>query len=151
MRGSAVKKWEDRTKQKEGFSGIPYVDVTGHVTVGYGFNLTDSPLTIEESDFILKCRRKRAVAGAISIFGKETYRKFGSVRQGAISELIYILGEHGFRGFKKTISFINNDMWKLAGREILVNTAGTGKSDLYIEIKSRAEEISEMLITGKYI
>ena len=122
-----------RLKKHEGFNGLPYTDIKGNLTIGYGLKL---PLTKDESEFLLKHRLYKKRSELI-----QKWNKFlslpGSV-QSIVLEMCYQLGVNGFLTFKKTIKYLENRQWKGASREML-------NSKWAIQTPNRANELSKLL------
>lgn len=48
------KNLEDWIRCHEGFRALPYLDTTGHMSIGYGRNLSERGITREEAQFMLE-------------------------------------------------------------------------------------------------
>ena len=85
-------------KRNEGFKGMPYVDIEGHKTIGYGTKL---PITEEEATILLKHRLGKFET---QLENKWTaYKDMSKGIQEMCLEMAYQLGINGFLKFKKMI------------------------------------------------
>jgi lysozyme len=117
---------------------IPYEDSLGHQTIGYGHLLSKGiPEHIAEE--LLRLDIEDAQEDCERIF--EDWDLFTEGRREALTNMVFNLGAKKFLGFKKMIAAINDDNWELAADEAL-------DSRWAKQVKSRSEEIAEMLRQG---
>ncbi len=124
----------------EGKRSLPYECSAGKITIGVGRNLEDNPLTEEEIMYLLR--------NDIAKFEKELnqygwYRMMDPVRQDACLNLIFNIGHTRFRHFRRMIKAFENRDYDLAAEELL-------DSKYALQVGARANELSEIIRTGKY-
>ena len=123
----------NRLKEHEGFDGLPYKDITGNLTIGYGTKL---PLEPDEAELLLKHRLYKKRTELINKWN-EFLSLPGSVQE-IVLEMCYQLGVNGFLTFKKTIKFLENRQWEKASVEML-------DSRWARQTPNRANKLSELL------
>ena len=104
-------------KKHEGFRQFPYRDTVGKLTIGYGFNLDDVGLSVEESELILADR-----VAAISADLAATYDYYPSLPKEAKAVLIdmqYNLGKVGLSKFKRMHEAFRDGAYLHAATEML--------------------------------
>lgn len=124
----------------EGKQLMPYEDTEGILTIGVGHNLRDRGISESVCDLMLEEDIQSATADAHS------FRWFSSLnepRQAVIVNMIFNLGLNRFREFKKTISYLSNELYQTASREML-------DSKWALQVGNRAVELSEMMSSGKW-
>ncbi len=87
-------------KQCEGLRLLPYTDTTGHLTIGYGHNLTQG-ITQEIAEFIFQCDYKRVVS---ELGHFNWYIKQPQHVKDALANMCFNLGLAGLLGFHGLIS-----------------------------------------------
>lgn len=130
-------------KQDEGIRYYPYKDSEGHWTIGVGRNLEAIPVSINIIREMLDEDIQRAITSACSIFTPKVFDSWSPARQHAIMNMIFNLGEAGFRGFTHMIEAIKRGDWDDAAIEAL-------RSKWAKQVGSRAERIIELLVNEKY-
>lgn len=130
----------DIIKRHEGIRLDPYQDSLGVWTVGFGRNLQTTSISQETADQWLAEDIQSAIDDA------ETFRWFHSLnetRQAVIVNMIFNMGLTRFRGFKKTIQYLENGLFQTAAGEML----DSRWSD---QVGDRALELSVMMSTGEW-
>lgn len=131
----------------EGRKNCPYKDTLGNWTIGVGHyigkDLEKFKLSEKIIDAILREDVKIARKEMRAIFGANKVKNWLPARRVAVLSMIFNLGGAKFREFNTTIAHIRASRWKDAGKNIL-------KTLWAKQVKSRADRISYMLITGKY-
>jgi len=122
----------------EGFSAQPYFDTAGKLTIGYGRNLDDNPLTTDEAIYLLqndvaKIEKKLMV---YSWFNQSSE----SVRD-VLLEMAYNIGISGLLQFKNMIAAIKNEDYNAAAAEML-------NSKWAKQVGNRAVKLSEGMKNG---
>ena len=84
--------------EDEGFRGEPYVCTGGKVTIGYGFNLDDWPLTPAECLPILKSRADKVKADLANRIG--CFYALPEAAQDVLVNMGYQMGVSGVLGFR---------------------------------------------------
>lgn len=131
----------EQLKRHEGFRGRPYQDTTGHITIGYGRNLDDRPLTEGEATALL--------LSDISAIGLELERAFPVVtalnpaRQAALMNMAFNLGIGGLKNFKRMWAAVMSRDWMTVEAEAL-------DSKWARQVGNRATEIARMLRSGDF-
>lgn len=125
-------------KRHEGFRDKPYVDKTGHLTIGYGWNL-DSGITQSEATYILESRVLliKSVLRARLPFWQTLTKN----RQDALTNMAFNLGMDGFLEFKQTLHHLSEGEYDKAADQML-------KSIWAKQVGNRAVELSDMIRKG---
>jgi lysozyme len=131
----------DLLKKHEGFRPKPYRDTEGILTIGFGRNIENSGITIEEAEILLMNDIALVQSQAIENF--PWFHDLGQARRDAVLSMIFNLGLHSFLGFKKTISAIASGEFEIASKEMMDSKWAT-------QVGSRAYELSEMMRTNEY-
>jgi len=131
---------ENMLIRHEGKRSLPYECSAGKITIGVGRNLEDNPLTEDEIMYLLR--------NDIAKFEKELnqygwYRMMDPVRQDACLNLMFNIGNTRFRQFRRMIKAFENRDYDLAADELL-------DSKYALQVGARANELSEIIRTGKY-
>lgn len=100
----------------EGFSAIPYVCPTGHLTIFYGRNLDQFPFTEEEAE-LWSIQKIVELRKSIIISMPWTASKSTEVK-GVLIDMAYNLGLQGLLNFKKMLHALKNDEYALAAKEL---------------------------------
>ena len=129
----------DQLRLHEGVEKTVYNDSEGIPTIGVGRNLRDRGLSDDEIDYLL--------SNDIDIVVRELdnvmpwWKDLDEVRQRVLCDLVFNLGMPRFSGFKKSISYMKQQMWDQAANELL-------DSKWARQVGKRAERLSEMMRTG---
>ena len=129
----------DQLRLHEGVEKTVYDDSEGIPTMGVGRNLRDRGLSDDEIDYLL--------SNDIDIVVRELdnvmpwWKDLDEVRQRVLCDLVFNLGMPRFSGFKKSISYMKQQMWDQAADELL-------DSKWARQVGRRAERLSEMMRTG---
>lgn len=131
---------ENMLIRHEGKRSLPYECSVGKITIGVGRNLEDNPLTEDEIMYLLR--------NDIAKFEKELnqynwYRMMDPVRQDACLNLMFNIGHTRFRQFRRMIKAFESRDYDLAANELL-------DSKYAFQVGDRANELSEIIRTGKY-
>lgn len=106
----------EELKRDEGFRGKPYKDTVGKLTIGYGRNLDDNPLTEQEAEILLINDLEKILYDACKL---NYYSELTLSRQSVILNMIYNLGINRFMQFKKMNAAISVKNYELAAMEML--------------------------------
>lgn len=123
-------------KLHEGFSSTPYMDTTGHLTIGYGRNLEDRGLTEREAQYLLYNDISESKHDLRSIIHYFDY--LSDIRQAVLIDMRYNLGYRGFRTFEKMIMAVNAWEYERAALEMR-------DSRWYRQVGKRAERLAYMM------
>ncbi|PZT48182.1 hypothetical protein B6S12_05015 [Helicobacter valdiviensis] len=136
----------------EGFSSKVYICPAGYKTIGYGRNIEANPLTKEEEALLINGEVSEALA--LSWLEKELSKDYdllesnfpffielSTKRAGALVDLVYNLGFTGFKGFKKTISALEQKDFNKAACEL-------EDSKWFRQVKRRGVAIVDLIRNG---
>lgn len=135
-----MQKLTDSIKLHEGFRARPYVDTTGHMTIGYGLNL-DSGITESEARHLL-CNRLQSAIGEASTQAWWACLGGNDARERAMVEMVYNLGVAGVAGFKNAIQCLCANDFSGAATHFL-------DSLWHKQVGHRAEVLAQMIMTGE--
>ena len=110
----------------------------GIATIGYGRNLISTGINKEEAQLLLKNDIEKAVIALYGIFTIDKVKSWPYDVQIAIIDMIFNIGEHGFKQFKKMIAAIKNRNFELAAKELL-------DSRYAKQVPNRAKRNADML------
>jgi lysozyme len=124
----------------ESYKQFPYVDTTGHLTIGIGRNLNDRGISTSEAFYLLD-------DDIIYFTGKLNhflpfFSKLDENRQIALVDMCFNLGVQGFLGFRKMLSALERGDYQEAADQIL-------QSEWYNQVGQRASTISNILRSGE--
>lgn len=119
---------------------MPYKDSTGHLTIGYGRNLTDNGISEQEAEYMFWNDIQQAVREARTF---DWFEGLDDVRKNVIVDMIYNLGLGGFSSFKGTIEHIKRGEYEDAARHMLNSLWAK-------QVKSRAVRLARMMETGEH-
>lgn len=132
-------KLAEMLKRHEGFKLMPYIDTTGHLTIGVGRNLTDRGLTESEVNVLLVTDIQLATKTANKY---AWFSDLNQARQDVVISMIFNLGSK--------INLFGNML------ACLVNKDYTGASMHMLDslwakqVGNRARELAKMMQTGEY-
>jgi len=89
----------------EGLRLKPYKDTVGKLTIGYGRNLDDIGITIEEALMLLESDIMNSQKSANTF---KWFKGLDEVRQSVVIDMIFNLGLTGFKKFRKTIGLASS-------------------------------------------
>jgi len=127
-------------KTHEGKRNRAYRDSEGWLTIGYGHNLDDRPLTDDVVELILEHDVEDAIAEtrrALPYFDSHD-----ETRQEVIVEMVFNLGRTRFLGFVKMLAALERGDYKTAADEML-------DSRWHRQVGIRAETLEERMRGGR--
>lgn len=127
-------------REHEGLALFPYRCTSGKLTIGYGHNLESCGIPEVVADLLLLLDTACAVDTSREIFAE--FPSFTPMRQMAITDMVFNLGEAGFLTFKKMIKAIKVNDWNEAAIEAADSKWAT-------QVGSRAEQIIKILREGE--
>ena len=126
---------------EEGYRRKPYRCTAGKLTVGIGFNLDDTGLSLEESLLIL---RHRVADIKTSLSAKYVwFSTLNEARQAALIGMAYQMGLAGLFGFKTTLAYIEAGRYTEASAQML-------SSKWARQTPARARRAAYMMRYGKF-
>jgi len=132
------RKVKEMIKGNEGLRLKPYKCPAGKITIGYGRNLEDKGITVDEADNMLFHDVCEVLADLRCIFQEKVFSDFSEPRQHALIDMRYQLGFGGFRSFKKMIQAIQDDNWPEAIKQVK-------NSRYYTQVTNRANRVCDMM------
>lgn len=128
-------------KKHEGLRLKPYRCSSQKITIGYGRNLQDNGITLEEAETMLQHDLGTAIKDAQSL---PFFASLNEARQAVIVDMVFNLGLPRFGMFKKMIAAIERELWHVAANEML-------NSRWARQVGKRANTLSEMMRLGTEI
>ncbi len=128
-------------KKHEGLRLTPYRCSSQKISIGWGRNLQDNGITLEEAETMLQNDVGNAIKEAESL---PFFSFLNEPRQAVIVDMIFNLGLPRFGMFKKMIAAIEKEHWHVAADEML-------NSRWARQVGKRANTLSEMMRTGTEI
>ena len=124
----------------EGYEPRVYKCTNGYDTIGYGFAIKDLYMDKEVADLILDQKIQEMLKRILSDkdWGEWFSEKPQHIQEVLIN-MIFQIGFSGVKKFKKTIQYIKDDNFLMAGEEML--DSKWAKSDS----PNRAKELSEIV------
>lgn len=126
-----------RLKIDEGFRSTVYVDTTGNMSIGYGFNI-DAGISEPAAAALLHAQTTE-IANALANY--PWANGLNDVRASVLIELAFNLGLDGLMGFQDMIAAIRSGHWQRAHNQLL-------DSDAAREDPARYQRLAQMLLTG---
>ncbi len=123
----------------EKYVQFPYVDTTGHLTVGIGRSLTTRGISEIEAFYLLD--------EDILYFTSKLnhylnfFSKLSENRQIALIDMCFNLGVQGFLNFKEFILALEAENWERAAEELR-------NSKWYEQVGERGSQIENIVLTG---
>lgn len=122
--------------RQEGFEGKPYKCTSGKLTIGYGFNLDDWPLTEAECLPILESRMRQV---RVSLANRLAYfYALPDEAQAVLVNMAYQTGVSGLLGFKRFLAALQAKKYEDAYHEMLQSKWGR-------QTPSRAKELAGII------
>lgn len=126
---------------EEGYQQHPYRCTSGKLTIGIGFNLDDTGLSMEESLLILRHRIIR-IRGAL----RKKWRWYDSLceaRQAVLVGMAYQMGLAGLYKFSTTLANVERGDYEAASRHMLASKWAR-------QTPARAQRAAYMMRYGKF-
>jgi lysozyme len=121
---SAISVALPRLQTEEGFRALPYVDTTGHTSVGYGFNVT-AGISKGAAAALLN---QQLVELDAALQQYSWYTEAGDVRGSVFLDMAYNLGLHGLLTFVSMIAAATAQDWTAAAAQCAVADPGLNAS-----------------------
>ena len=123
-------------KNHEGKRCLPYCDSEGRLTIGYGHNLDEKPLTDDVLELLLKHDVEDAITQARRVL--PYFDSLDENRQEVVVEMVFNLGLNGFKSFKKMLRALRRRDYATAAMEML-------DSRWHEQVGERAEVLAERM------
>ena len=123
----------------EGLRLKPYTDTTGHLTIGYGRNLTDVGISLDEARMLLRADLAYAEHQVLEAFPWAEY--LDPVRQAVLVDMCFNLGIGRLEGFRNTLSAIKAGDYAAAAEGMLASKWAT-------QVGQRAHRLAKMMREG---
>jgi lysozyme len=125
-----------RLQTEEGFRSLPYTDTTGHVTIGYGFNV-DAGISKNAAAMLLSAQLAELDN---SLRQYAWYAGAGDVRGSVFLDIAYNEGLHGLLNFPHMIAAAAAEDWSGAAEQCAV-------ADPILDV-SRYAPLRALLLSG---
>ncbi len=133
---------EDQLKKHEGFRPTIYKDTVGKWTIGYGRNLSDVGITMDEAETLLENDMEIAIAAAESIF--EGFDTLNDTRKAVLANMAFNLGQARLGKFTKLIKAIHDGDFKEASVQMLDSAWAK-------QVGNRAINLAKMMSDGNEV
>jgi lysozyme len=120
---------------------MPYLDSVGKLTVGYGHNLEDTPITKQAAECIMIEDLKAEEALLTRLL--PIFHSIQGPRREALLNMAFNLGSHGLIKFRRMWAAIGRHDWESASLE-------AADSKWAKQVGRRATELVEQIRTGEY-
>lgn len=123
-------------KRHEGFMLKPYVCPMGKLSIGYGRNLDDNGISLQEAELMLKNDINNAIKAC-----RDNINFFDDLpipAQEVLINMCFQMGIGSLLKFKKTLAYLKNKQWSDASVEML-------DSAWHKQTPSRARELSSRI------
>jgi lysozyme len=140
MSHSLVKKAAvELLKIDEGFKQKVYTCPAGKLTIGYGRNLEDRGVTLDEADYLLQ----NDVEIAYRLLDQDFsfFKELSLARKVVLVSMVFQLGYAGFKSFKKMISALHISDYKKAAFEMQ-------SSRWYRQTPNRVKRLINAMVEG---
>lgn len=124
----------------EGCRLNPYTDTTGHLTIGFGRNLSSNGISLDEARFLLSNDLQFAVRTAQTQPWWSVV-KDDDVRSRALTEIGYNIGFRALAGFHKALDAALRRDWPACAAALLDSLWAR-------QVGARAERLAAMILTG---
>ena len=128
-------------KRHEGLRLKPYKDTVGKLTIGYGRNLEDVGITLEEAELMLEHDLDRALKDAREVIAG--FDELDEVRQAVLVDMAFNLGRAGLAGFRNMRAALALGDFERAADEMLDSLWAR-------QVGRRAQELADMMRSGEW-
>lgn len=128
-------------QRHEGYRQFPYKDSTGHLTIGYGRNLSNVGVSDDEATYLLQCDINKVVSTAqtqpwwINVRGNDA-------RTRAFLEICFNVGFGALEGFSKALDAAMQSDWLTCASEFLNSVWAR-------QVGQRAITLTQMIANGQ--
>lgn len=128
-------------KKHEGLRLKPYQCTAGKATIGFGRNIEDNGIRLDEAELMLSNDIKECEA--VLSDRMEYWDALSEVRQAVLIDMMYNLGWPRLSKFKRTLAAVNDGYFDRAAAEML-------DSRWARQVGQRAMELSDMMQSNKW-
>ncbi len=136
---------EDHVKRAEAPNGeamlFPYEDSVGLITIGWGRNLDNNGLSLEECQLLFTNDLNDALQDAASL---PYWEQLDGARQMVVADMVFNLGLTRFLRFKNLNKALLIQDYVRAAHEMV-------DSKWYRQVGRRAEKLRQIMLTGEWI
>lgn len=125
----------------EGLRLKPYTDTTGHLTIGYGRNLTDVGISLDEARMLLRADLAYAEHHVLEAFPWAEY--LDPVRQAVLVDMCFNLGIVSLKKFATTLRHVQFGQWEAAAASMLDSLWAR-------QVGQRAKDLAAMMRSGAW-
>lgn len=129
----------DQIKRHEGFRSKPYKCPAGKLTIGYGRNIEDNGITMDEAEHLLVndiARSQTELSNSLPWYKGLSHR-----RKQAMINLAFNMGWGTLQKFKKFLAAMESGNYSIAKDELL-------DSKYAQQVGKRAQEVAEQIVNG---
>lgn len=139
MTPEARQKLKNLLVQHESYKQFPYVDTTGHLTIGIGRNLKDRGISLNEALYLLdgdELYFSNKLSSSLKFFDD-----LDEPRQIVLVDMCFNLGLQGLLGFKEMMLAIEAKDYERAAQEMLESKWAT-------QVNERATCLARIMRSG---
>ena len=126
----------DEYDGKDG-SGIYYLCPAGKITIGFGHNIEDNPISARAAEIILQDDIGNTLAECERL---DYFHALSDVRKRVIMNMVFNMGMPTFRRFKQMAEAIHDRNWQRASEEMI-------DSAWFRQTGDRAKRLVNMMLT----
>lgn len=126
------KKLKELLLKHEQLRQFPYIDTTGHLTIGVGRNLSDRGISSAEALSMLDDDIFYFTSKLSNILPE--FNMLDDIRRIVLVDMCFNLGINGLLKFSGMFAAIKNSEWDLASKEILDSEAARQCPDRYQQL-----------------
>lgn len=123
----------------EGLRLFLYTDTTGHMTIGWGHNLSDVPITRQVANLMLDNDLTDAVEACEELI--PVFKTLDATRQCVLAEMALNMGINTLLTFKRMLRYVEEKRFDKAAEQML-------KSKWASQVGNRAHELAESMERG---
>lgn len=133
-------KLKKHIKESEGYRQFPYKCPAGKLTIGYGFNIEDTGLSVEECEAVLEIRIKKTTEELKTFYPH--FDLLDDARQFVLIDMCYNMGINRLGKFFNMWNAIKLANFHVASIEM-------EESSWYNQVGDRAKKLVEIMKTGE--
>lgn len=132
-------KLKSRLLDEEGYRQFPYIDTTGHTTIGIGRNLSSAGISMNEALYLLDDDIMQCEKDLWASF--PWYANLDDARKIVLIDMCFNMGIINLLKFINMINALKNKNYSLAAREMLNSKWAT-------QVHARAKKLAIIMETG---